>query len=200
MIGAGHSSTGRAPGLGPGGSRFDPECPEFDMKIRIRKAAEKDLPALLSLYAQPGMDNGSVVSAQKAREIFRKMKSYPDYGVYVAEAGGKIAGTFALLVMDNLAHKGTPSAVIEDVVVEAGLRGKGIGGKMMAFALGLCGKKGCYKAALSSNLGRKAAHKFYESLGFERHGYSFSLVLSQEKSKADKRRGKSPFYIQGGVS
>jgi predicted GNAT family acetyltransferase len=34
---------------------------------------------------------------------------------------------------------------------------------------------GCYKMALSSNVKRAAAHAFYESLGFERHGYSFVI-------------------------
>ena len=34
---------------------------------------------------------------------------------------------------------------------------------------------GCYKMALSSNLKREAAHRFYDSLGFGRHGYSFLI-------------------------
>ena len=35
--------------------------------------------------------------------------------------------------------------------------------------------KGCYKLVLSSNAKRERAHAFYESLGFERHGYSFRI-------------------------
>jgi hypothetical protein len=31
----------------------------------------------------------------------------------------------------------------------------------------------CYKLALSANRKRKAAHAFYESLGFAQHGLSF---------------------------
>ena len=34
--------------------------------------------------------------------------------------------------------------------------------------------------ALSSNLKREAAHAFYESLGFEKHGYSFRVVFEQK--------------------
>ena len=38
-----------------------------------------------------------------------------------------------------------------------------------------CRAAGCYKMALSSNLKREGAHAFYDSLGFERHGYSFVI-------------------------
>ena len=80
--------------------------------------------------------------------------------------------------MDNLAHLGTPSAVIEDVPVDPALQGRGIGREMMQFALELAAANGCYKATLSSNLKRGRAHSFYESLGFERHGYSFRIDVA----------------------
>ncbi len=114
-----------------------------------------------------------LLSLERAEAIFGKMKNYPDYKVYVAIFRGEVVGTFALLIMDNLAHMGVPSGVVEDVVVREGLQGQGIGKQMMGLAMDICRTKGCYKLALSSNLKRKAAHSFYESLGFEKHGYSF---------------------------
>ena len=75
--------------------------------------------------------------------------------------------------MDNLAHQGIPSGVIEDVVVGERYQGKGIGKAMMTYAVNVCREQGCYKVALSSNVKREKAHRFYESLGFEKHGYSF---------------------------
>ena len=48
---------------------------------------------------------------------------------------------------------------------------------MMGQALEICGQKGCYKAVLSSNLKRSRAHSFYQSLGFELHGYSFRISV-----------------------
>jgi GNAT superfamily N-acetyltransferase len=76
---------------------------------------------------------------------------------------------------------GTPSAVVEDVVVDATHRGHGIGRAMMTHAVGVCRSKGCYKMALSSNLKREKAHAFYDSLGFERHGYSFRIAPQERK-------------------
>jgi len=46
---------------------------------------------------------------------------------------------------------------------------------MMEHAREECCKAGCYKLTLSSGTPREGAHRFYESLGFERHGYSFLI-------------------------
>ena len=50
------------------------------------------------------MDDGKVLSIEQAQEIFNKMKSYPNYKIYVAEANSEIVGTFALAIMDNLSE------------------------------------------------------------------------------------------------
>ena len=48
---------------------------------------------------------------------------------------------------------------------------------MMRFAMARATEKHCYKIVLSSNAKRERAHSFYESLGFERHGFSFRIML-----------------------
>jgi len=146
--------------------------------VHIRPAAETDLPAVLALYAQTDFDDGRVLALDEARRIFRRFADYPDYMLYVAEHAGSVAGTFALLIMDNLGHRGTPSAIVEDVVVAPGRQGLGIGRAMMEFAWTRSREKGAYKLVLSSNARRERAHAFYESLGFERHGLSFRLDLA----------------------
>ncbi len=146
------------------------------MNIQIRQATKADLPAILNLYATV-LDKGEVLSIEQAETLFAKMAVYPNYKVYVAENEADIIGTFALLIMDNLAHVGTPSGVVEDVVVADQAQGKGIGKAMMNFAMERCKEVGCYKLVLSSNLKRHEAHAFYESLDFEKHGFSFRVNL-----------------------
>ena len=46
---------------------------------------------------------------------------------------------------------------------------------MMQFAMNYCRRAGCAKLVLSSNMKRLAAHQFYESLGFQKRGYSFRI-------------------------
>ena len=145
------------------------------MDITMREAHKNDLPPILSLYAQLGQDDGSVLPLDEAERIHAKFGRYPDYHLHVACIGDRVIGIFALLIMDNLGHMGSPSAVLEDVVVAEGLRGQGIGRRMMAYAHDLCRLKGCYKMTFSSNINREAAHRFYESLGFSKHGYSFYI-------------------------
>src|SRR5262249_28082776 len=91
----------------------------------------------------------------------------------VALSDGEVVGTYSLVIMDKLGKRGRPAGVLEDVAVSPARQGQGIGRAMMAHALEECRKARCYKLALSSNLKRADAHKFYESLGFERHGYSY---------------------------
>lgn len=147
------------------------------MNIQIRPATIADVEAILYIYAK-ALDNDKVLSVEKAEEIFLKQQQYPDYQVFVAELDNEIIGTFALLIMENIAHLGTPSAVVEDVGVLPTLQGKGIGRIMMEFALAKAKEKGCYKMSLSSNLRREQAHQFYESLGFKKHGFSFLMELT----------------------
>ncbi|NWG23642.1 MAG: GNAT family N-acetyltransferase [Pseudorhodoplanes sp.] len=146
--------------------------------ISMREAGVPDLPQVLALYAQPELDDGDVLPIAEAERLFAKFADYPDYKLYIAEQDGVVVGTFALLIMDNLGHRGAPSAIIEDVVVAPDRQGSGIGQAMMRFALDRCRAKGCYKAMLSSNARRERAHAFYEALGFERHGYSFRADLT----------------------
>lgn len=148
------------------------------MNFRIQEASESDIPMVLELYAQPAFDDGQVLSLSEALEIFRTFRKYPYYKIFVMfdqKHEGKIVATYALLKMDNLGHLGKPSAIIEDVVVAPEYQGKGLGKMLMQHAMDTAQILGCYKLVLSSNIKRKNAHAFYESLGFDQHGISFKV-------------------------
>jgi GNAT superfamily N-acetyltransferase len=86
-------------------------------------------------------------------------------------------GTCTVFILPLLAHAGAPEAIVEDVAVHPRAQSQGIGRALMQHAMRLAREAGCYKLALSSNLKRERAHAFYERLGFERHGVSFSVEL-----------------------
>ena len=157
-------------------SHRSPQGGGTSVHLLIRQATEADLDDVLTLYLQSGLDS-KVLEPAQARALFRRFGDYPSYRLFVAcEAqGGAVVGSYALLVMHNLAHSGTPSAIAEDVVVAPDRQGQGIGRQLMAHALQQAREAGCYKLALSSNAKRSAAHAFYESLGFQRHGLSFVI-------------------------
>jgi GNAT superfamily N-acetyltransferase len=145
------------------------------MKIKIMEAKKKDLPFILKLYAVKDIDAGNVLPIKKAEQIFSNMRSYPNYKIYIAVFNSKTVGTYSLAIMDNIAHLGKSSGLVEAVVVDETMRSKGIGKQMMKHALRICKANNCYKMNLSSNLKRKRAHHFYQKLGFKRHGISFSI-------------------------
>lgn len=154
------------------------------MTWQIRPACRADLPAVLQLYAQPSMDNGAVLWLEDAEQVWAQFSHYPNYRLFVAcetpQAGAEfseVVGSYALLVMHNLAHQGTPSAIVEDVVVLEARQSQGVGRAMMAHAMAEARAAGCYKLMLSSNQKREGAHAFYESLGFQRHGFSFRIEI-----------------------
>lgn len=142
--------------------------------ISIREAFIEDLPIILSMYKE--LDE-EILDIDTAKKFFNEMNECPGYKIYLCEYNNIPAGTFSLIILRNLAHMGARSGLIEDVVVLNSYRSKGIGKEMINFAINICRKNSCYKAALSSNLIRERAHAFYERIGFKKHGYSFTMDL-----------------------
>ena len=151
-------------------------------ELKIRPAGVEELPQILQLYQALEFGNHDV-NLDSAQRIFERMQAYPSYTLYVALAGTDLLGTFALLIMDNLAHQGTPSGIIEDFVVHPSRQRRGIGTQMVAFAMQRCREAGCYKLVLSSSELREQAHHFYSSLGFKHYGYCFVVNLSESAQR-----------------
>jgi GNAT superfamily N-acetyltransferase len=74
-------------------------------------------------------------------------------------------------------RQGTPVAQIEAVSVEPELRNRGVGGRMMRWAIERARERGCSRVQLTSNKRRADAHRFYQRLGFQRPHEGFKLML-----------------------
>ncbi|AFY46639.1 acetyltransferase [Nostoc sp. PCC 7524] len=148
------------------------------MSFEIRIASCDDLPLLIHLYAE--MDGELPLSSDRAAEIFAQMMQVPNYDIYLAYLNQEPIGTFSLLYVPTMMHRGYHKfAVLDAVTVSPKFRGQGIGNQMMKAAIQMSADAGCYKVTLSSNLKRDRAHQFYQSLGFEQHGWSFKCVVNQ---------------------
>lgn len=149
-------------------------------EISVRPAVEEDLPAILRLYAEAGLDEGIRLPLPDAQALFRRIEAHGASQFYVTEANGEVIGTFALTVVETLGHGGSRCGFVEDVAVDGAWRGLGVGRRMMDFARDRCREIDCFKLTLSSHLSRHQAHGFYESLGYRKHGYSFFLDIGAE--------------------
>ena len=146
------------------------------MSVVIRRATPDDLTRLLELYVLLDVGDASELEPAEARRVFDALAEVPGHEIHVAESEQGVVGTFALVFIGGLAHGARCSGLVEDVVVATEARGQGIGKAMMRFAMQRCAERRCYKLALSSHLCREEAHRFYEALGFGKHGYSFLVA------------------------
>jgi GNAT superfamily N-acetyltransferase len=164
-----------------GGSRSPPSAPvdapvPAAAPLAIREATLADWPDVLRLYESSGIDGAGDNDPAAGAALWRRLRQAGG-AVLLAEADGLAVGTLTLFVLPLLAHGGRPSTVVEDVAVDAGAQGLGVGRALMEAAMRRARAAGCYKLALSANLKRHAAHAFYEHIGMARHGVSFLVEL-----------------------
>jgi ribosomal protein S18 acetylase RimI-like enzyme len=78
---------------------------------------------------------------------------------------GEIVGTAAVVTVATTAGW---VARLEDVVVDAGARGKGVGASLTSAAVKVATERGVEHLELTSAPHREAANRLYQRLGFER--------------------------------
>ena len=95
---------------------------------------------------------------------------------FTAVENGKIIGRAYLFIILNDFGKG-PYGFIEDVFVEEGNRGKGVGSKLVNSAIEEAKKQNCYKIICTSRYEKPEVHSLYQKLGFKDHGKEFRIDL-----------------------
>jgi len=131
--------------------------------ITIRQIEKEDLwnGFLTSLDS---LRQASIISRDRAKEVFDKIKKNPDHMIAVAIKDGKVVGSATLLIEPKFIHDGGKVGHIEDVVVSKNYQGKKIGEKIIIYLLEQAETKGCYKTILDCSDDVKP---FYEKLGFK---------------------------------
>ena len=148
------------------------------MRLAVRTAVEADLPRLLDLLGQ--IDDSMYAQREDAGQavrlsVFRRIAADPLQHLLVAADDGRIVGTVHLVVIPHLSRSCKPSGLLESMVVDEAYRRKGVGAALLREVQRLARESGCYKLALTSNLARRGAHRFYSRLGWKRTHYGFSL-------------------------
>jgi GNAT superfamily N-acetyltransferase len=114
------------------------------------------------------------------RELFSEILRDPDQHLLLAEADGRAVGTAHVMVLRHFGRHLSRSAVVEGVAVDRAYRRKGVGAALMRGVARVARGHGCYKLALSSNVARSGAHRFYSRLGWKRTHYGFSVEVPDE--------------------
>lgn len=131
--------------------------------MRIEAATEATpalLEALTSLLPQLNPELPHLTMERLAAVV-----ADPAATLLVVREGDEIAGTATVLVYSTPAHR---KARIEDVVIDEGARGKGVGEALVRRCIEIAREKSAETVELQSARWREAANRLYPRLGFER--------------------------------
>lgn len=134
------------------------------MTVEIRRITEVS-DALEEAFARL-MPQLSPRLGAPSREELRRVAGSETGALLAAVAGERIVGVLTLAWYDAPSGR---KAWIEDVVVDAAARGRGIGEALVREALALARREGVARVMLTSNATRRAAHRLYERMGFVRY-------------------------------
>ena len=134
----------------------------------IRELGREDLDALLRLYAQFEHEDDPPVDRATLERTWREICGSPQVLHLGDFEGDRLVATAHASLTPNLTRGAMPYAVVENVVTDREHRRKGHGRRVMQALLDACRARGCYKVMLLSGAGREGAHRFYESIGFDR--------------------------------
>jgi GNAT superfamily N-acetyltransferase len=143
----------------------------------IRRAIPADAPELERLFAMLGYPI-------RREAILAKWAEWDAQGniAFVADRqDGTLAGVITLH-HTHVLHRERPVGRISALVVDASVRGLGIGCSLVAAAEVILTEAGCGMIEVTSNKRRTDAHAFYERLGYERTSYKFAKRISGDRS------------------
>jgi N-acetylglutamate synthase-like GNAT family acetyltransferase len=122
----------------------------------IRAFRQADLPTARELLRQLGYEIGGV---ELSRRLARALAA-PDHRIVIAEHDGRVAGLMHVFVRPALEKP--CEAVVQALVVDEAMRGRGIGQALMRDAEAWAAARGLASVALHT----RNARAFYASLGY----------------------------------
>ncbi len=153
----------------------------------IRKAEEKDIPKISDLLSQVDMVHhtgrpdifkiGKKYSADELKEIIKDVKR----PILVSTDENDCVLGYCFCVyqqhIDNSVLTDIKTLYIDDLCVDAALRGKHIGRELYEAAVKLAKDNGCYNVTLNVWSCNESALKFYESCGLKPQKIGMEYIL-----------------------
>jgi GNAT superfamily N-acetyltransferase len=150
--------------------------------LTIRAPCVDDYSRMADLAGQLGYPS----LEQQLRSRVERMND-DDHGVFVAElTTGQIAGWIGLHIFRSveLNH----CAFITGLIVDKGLRSRGIGRVLLEVAEAWAGLRRCEQICVSSNVTRTRAHSFYLENGYEGVKTQITFVKNLAHVKEPQKR------------
>jgi ribosomal protein S18 acetylase RimI-like enzyme len=143
------------------------------LDLTIRVADINDAAALAQLMCELGYET----TKSEMQTRMERIAADDCYRTFVAVLGRKVCGMIGTLACPSYEHN-EPGGRILALATLGTMRRRGIGRALIATAEEDFAHRGIRRVALNTRLAREDAHKFYESLGYQRNGWRFVKQLS----------------------
>lgn len=140
--------------------------------ILIRRARREDVEAIVRMLADDRLGSGRERIEQPLPSCyfraFEAVDRDPHIQLVVAEDGDSaVVGCLELCILPGLSSQGASRGLIEDVRVATHCRSRGIGEKMVQWAIAEARARDCKLVELLTHHTRVDAQRFYKRLGFQ---------------------------------
>jgi ribosomal protein S18 acetylase RimI-like enzyme len=137
----------------------------------IRRARRDDVAAIVGMLADDPLGSARErIEDPLPPSYFRGFEAIerdPNIQLVVVEEGGSVVGCLQLCLLPGLSSQGAPRALIEDVRVARHCRSRGIGERLVQWAIAEAQARGCKLVELFTHNTRVDAQRFYKRLGFQ---------------------------------
>lgn len=121
---------------------------------------------------------------QEYLDLLRSM-AQEGYRLFALRDGGRIVSLAGFAVLTSLSYGS--HIWVYDLITAGDARSKGYGRRLLEFIEEFARREGCGIVALSSNMARTDAHRFYEEhLNYEKPSYVFRKRLSESQHHAER--------------
>lgn len=153
----------------------------MEKELNFRLATRNDLEQIVAMLAD------DVLGSKRERyelplptsyiKAFEAISADPNNELVVVDDGNEVIGVLQITFTPYLTHQGGWRATIEGVRTSASSRGKGIGTKLINYAIQRAKERGCHLVQLTTDKQRPDAIRFYEKLGFQATHEGMKLKL-----------------------
>ena len=142
-------------------------------EIAIRRARREDVGIIIAMLADDALggprERIEDPLPQSYYVAFERVDRDPNIQLVVAEDGeGAVVGCLQLCILPGLSSQGASRGLIEDVRVASHCRSRGVGERLVQWAVAEARGRGCKLVELLTHHTRVDAQRFYERLGFAR--------------------------------
>jgi GNAT superfamily N-acetyltransferase len=143
----------------------------FDLTIRA--AEMNDAAAIAQLMCELGYETTTSEMQMRLQRIANDER----LRTFVAVCDGKVCGMIGALTYPSIEHNDFSGRIVA-LVIKSTMRRRGMGRALITFAEKDFAQRGIRRVALNTQFAREDAHKFYESLGYDRNGWRYVKQLS----------------------